>query len=710
MTEKVGKRARIGNFSAEQVRILLEELQVEHMTVFSSHSATITQHPRIVHAPWPLGHTVDEDEMTGTCSCSVGVAKVKKVALSSFQTMVFNLYNVRTKIRCATAPFKSERELPLHTVVDTATMEKCLHERLEQVFEEGDEHRQIFCNLGKSLLNETSAKAMVKTLSALYSLCWDVISQWGAQDKVFIGVIPKPCCSGSDLTIDVDQQANKLFVHWPREELGHDFLQAAQRMLRRIRQEARQPTEAEYFVTHLAYLHISNGGAGTRSESRPLGTPGFRPHTQTYMSLTDPGEGHVLGTTRFCDWLKGAIVHVEHLERPRHLPRENIESYRIPSIIDFARVRLHVGPSAPTTYFVGRAVRDSGNFNEDFLKVVNLTAAAASAAFFLGAAECKVSMERLSTNQALRYMRALRAQVPRSKNQFLSAAWNLNQILQDDFDHKETTELTERMDIAMRAIEITSFGGFDKVTWDGASDTYPSKCIMYQLSHKEALTIVHEAHLKGLVTYFSAGFKFNEIRHAVYAGVDGIGIGGAQVLRYMDSETGMHGPYMEENIPRILANRDEAAESVRGRGVHLLARVDTMYFEGSLSRDEDVLRQKLFRALLESDETEVSDLLLRLARITTLPSEGDLPHLHRARRLVEAENPMLKEFCTQEEWDGLTRVLRALIVARDEANIMEEYDSDPWLSVREKYRFSQCPRDSRICYVRQASFTMPLKA
>jgi hypothetical protein len=67
--------------------------------------------------------------------------------------------------------------------------------------------------------------------------------------------------------------------------------------------------------------------------------------------------------------LQGAIIHVEHLERPNHLPRENIESYRIPSIIDFARVRLHVGSSAPTTYFVGRAVKDSGNFEEDFLKV-----------------------------------------------------------------------------------------------------------------------------------------------------------------------------------------------------------------------------------------------------------------------------------------------------------------------------------------------------
>lgn len=648
--------------------------------------------------------------MSNNCTCSVGVAKVKKVALSIFQTQVLNLYNVRTKVRCAKAPFKSESELPLHTVMGATEMEKCLNERLGEVFDEGDEDRQAFFNMGKSLMTETSAKAMVKTLSSVYSLCWDVVSQWGAQDQVFVGVIPTPTTNGEDLSIDVDQQANKLYVHWPKEELGRDFLQAAQRMLRQIRQQGRQPSEAEYFVTHLAYLNISHGGWESRSESRPLGTPGFRPHTQTYMSLTDPGDGHVLGTTRFCDWMKGAIIHVEHLERPRHLPRENIESYRIPSIIDFARVRLHVGPSAPTTYFVGRAVRDSGNFEEDFLKVVNLTAAAASAAFFLGAAECKVSMERLSTTQALRYMRALRAQVQRSKNQFMSAAWNLNQTLQDDFDKKDTVELTERIDIAMRAIQITSFGGFDKVTWDGASDTYPSKCIMYQLNHKEALTIVHEAHLKGLVTYFSAGFKFNEIRHAVLAGVDGIGIGGAQVLRYMDSETGMHGPYMEENIPRILANRDEAAQSVRGRGVHLLARMDTMYFEGCLSRDEDVLRQKLFRALQDIDETQISDLLLRLARITALPCEGDLPHLHRARRLVESEKPMLREFCTEEEWERLTSVLRALIVARDEANIMEEYDSDPWLCVREKYRYSQCPRDSKICYVRQASFTMLLKA
>jgi hypothetical protein len=46
-----------------------------------------------------------------------------------------------------------------------------------------------------------------------------------------------------------------------------------------------------------------------------------------------------------------------------------IESYRVPSILDFARVRLHTGYESPNTYFVGRALKDSGNFEHDFVKV-----------------------------------------------------------------------------------------------------------------------------------------------------------------------------------------------------------------------------------------------------------------------------------------------------------------------------------------------------
>ena len=424
------------------------------------------------------------------------------------------------------------------------------------------------------------------------------------------------------------------------------------------------------------------------------------------MSLTDPGDGHVLGTTRFNDWMKGAIVHVEHLERPRHLPRENIESYRVPSIFDFSKVRLHVGSAAPTTYFFGRRVKDSGNFDEDFLRLIHITSATATAAFFQGAAECKIAMEGLTTSQAVRFMQALRGQVQRKRHQFLSAAWNLNQCIVDDYDRDEPVNLTQRMEIATRAIDIVSIGGFDKITWDGASDTYPSKCIMYQLSFEEALTIVHEAHMKGLVTYFSAGFKFNEIKHAVYAGVDGIGIGGAQVLRFMDSDTGMHGPYTEENIPRIMASRDEAAASVRGRGVHLLARLDTMFNEGSISDVQNKLREQLYQSLLAVEEERTSKLIDELDDVVKLCCEGHAPILGTAKRLICAKTPLLKESAESEaEWESFVKQLKSSVLAKDTESLSEEYDSDPWQALRKKYR-SKMMR----CVTRQCSFDITLKS
>lgn len=642
-------------------------------------------------------------------SCSASVAKLRKIGVSCLQDTLKNLYNVHVKLVCANKPFKSNTELPVYIITNANEVCEKVKERLGFIFEnEENPHYKMFANLGKNIVYATTGSCVICNLKKIYQESWAVIKEWEAENALFVGVIPKSRES-SYFTIDSDDENQKVYVIWEKDTLGEDFIGAVSRMLRLLREERRQPTPDEYMAQHLAYMEIHNGKWGRHEQTRCLGTPGFRPHTQTYMSLTDPGEGHVMGTTRYKEWMDGAIVHVEHLERPNHLDRQHIESYRAPSVLDFSRVRLHVGSTAPTTYFLGRAVKDSGNFDEDFLKIVHITAAAASAAFFMGAAECKIAMEGLSTSQALRYMHALRAEVQRSRKQYLSAAWNLNQNLVNDYELEEPDILSERIDIAMKAVMITSLGGFDKVTWDGASDTYPSKCIMYQLTYEEALRIVHEAHLKGLVTYFSAGFKFNEIKHAVYAGVDGIGIGGAQVLRFMDSETGMHGPYTEENIPIILKNRDEAAKSLRGRAVELLVRLDTMFYEGSITRPQEYLRQKLFKALLKIDEEEITELVNQLVDVAKLPREGNTPFLYRAKRIAEAENPMLKDFCSQEEWESFVKHLKCLTVARDEHSLMEEYDSDPWLSIRQRYRLSQCPRDARICYVRQTSFNIPYR-
>ena len=644
-------------------------------------------------------------------SIALSIAKLRKIAVSCLQDTLRNLYNVRTKLDCADKPFKSSSELPCFEI--TSLQEICTKtkERLRRIFpKEDDDNYDVLAELTNNILKATSGSCILCNFEKVFEKCWQIVEKWDTEDALFVGVIPRKNEDATYFTADHDEESRKCYLMWDRDTLGENYLDAVSRSLRLMRDGHRQPTTWEYLAQHLAYMEISAGKWGRHEKTRSLGTPGFRPHTQTYMSLTDPGEGHIMGTTRFNEWMEGAIVHVEHLERPNHRDRQSIESYRVPSVLDFSRVRLHVGPTAPTTYFLGRAVKDSGNFEEDFLKIVHITAAAASSAFFMGAAEVKIAMERLTTSQAMRYMNALRVQVQRSRTQYLSAAWNLNQQIVDDFQTEDLPQiLTKRMDIALKAVAITALGGFDKVTWDGASDTYPSKCIMYQLSFKEALTIVHEAHLKGLVTYFSAGFKFDEIQHAVYAGVDGIGIGGAQVLRFMDKETGMHGPYMEENIPRILCRRDEAAHSLKGRGVNLLVRLDTMFFEGSITRQQEYFRQKLFKALLQSDTAMTEELIDQLSDVVNLPREGNTPVLYRAKRLVEAEKPMLQEFCSEEEWEGLVKILRRMIVARDERSLLEEYDSDPWLSIRQRYRLSQYPKDSKICFVRQTSFPVPYK-
>ena len=60
-----------------------------------------------------------------------------------------------------------------------------------------------------------------------------------------------------------------------------------------------------------------------------------------------------------------------------------------------------------------------------------------------------------------------------------SAAYNLNHPLIDDLNPTQggnPRTITDKLEIGRRAVELAALGGFDKVTWDGASDSYPSKC------------------------------------------------------------------------------------------------------------------------------------------------------------------------------------------------------------------------------------------
>ena len=105
------------------------------------------------------------------------------------------------------------------------------------------------------------------------------------------------------------------------------------------------------------------------------------------------------------------------------------------------------------------------------------TAATTSGIFNLGSAECKIAMEGLTTKQMVEYMQVVKANTLRKPTQYLSAAFNLNTEMKDDLilgEDGKPRVLKDRMEIGLRGIELAAMGGFDKVTFDGATLVYPS--------------------------------------------------------------------------------------------------------------------------------------------------------------------------------------------------------------------------------------------
>lgn len=441
-----------------------------------------------------------------------------------------------------------------------------------------------------------------------------------------------------------------------------NFLSRTCRLIEVLRHQQRNPTFAEYMGIQTAY-DLLRQGATLSHPYRIWGNSGFR-DIQTYMSVTDPGEGHIFGTCDELRFMNGVIIHIEHLERGNDQNKTRVEAYRIPDITTVGLVRLHAGNDAPCSSYVGRPVFEAHNFHASLLKAVNTVASSCTALFGDGLAECKIAIEGMKATEAVEFMQCLTGMVRRDRTrQYLSAAFNINTPIVDDRDPNHVHVVTDRFQLGLLGIELAHLGGFEKATWDGAADTYPSTCILEQLSQAEALTLVHRAHEKGLLTYFSAGFRLHHLAHAVAAGVDGVGVGGAQILRYMDRETGYHGPFKPENILEILRIRDEASQSLLGRAAHMLARLDRMYYEGCITERENEQRVALFDAMLGKKEHKIESALSGLAYLNNLPPDSGHPLVHWAQRLIDRadSSPIAALRMPSHEWGAFVQRLKRSI-------------------------------------------------
>lgn len=381
-------------------------------------------------------------------------------------------------------------------------------------------------------------------------------------------------------------------------------------------------TPADRLALLRAY-QLVEAGVRPAPPMTPLRTDLWRP-TQTYLAVADPGRSHLRHTVRHSDLLDGAIVHVETIDRGGIANRGQIEAYRIPSIRDVARIRVHVGDEAPCSVYVGRpvfegwtrtastkptdanggqspAAADSSKlFEQSLLKASHTIAAACSGLFSLGVAECKIGLDGLSARQAVTFMKALVGNVIRDRSrQRLSAAFNINTPLLDDRDEsRPAITIIEPFQVAKLAITLAHRGEFEKVTWDGAGDG-PSMPFLHQLKPAETLKLVHAAHECGLETYISAGMTADHMPPAAQVGVGGVGIG---ILLHKKNEVGAITHRLPEQIRETLQSRSYAAKTVAGRAAAALAQLDWHAFQSPLDEAQESQRQELYTALLNYHE------------------------------------------------------------------------------------------------------------
>lgn len=445
------------------------------------------------------------------------------------------------------------------------------------------------------------------------------------------------------------------------------LIAATVNLIARSRTKARALTQDERTAVLAAYALLDKG-VQVPTSYQGIGVSGFRRH-QTNLSVANPGEGHIRVTCSDLRLLSGTFVHIEHIDRDGERDREKLEPYRLPAAVNAARVRLHVGATAPCTAYIGRPVFESGDVVRDLLKTVHMSASSCSAMFANGVADCKLGIERMTASQAVRFMRAVAGNVLRDPTrQYLSAAFNVNLSLVDDRGGSPVT-VSGRYALARLGVELADEGRFEKVAWDGSSNQEPSVPIVEQLPYEQLLELVHISHERGLETYISAGLQPHHMRLCTYLGVDGVGIGTS--LHDYDPVSGLRGQLKAERIKEVLDVRNAASAEDLGRGAQMLAKLDRMYFEGTLPLALDPKRRHLYELMRDRRESYVAELLEAIGEVPGGAEGADHPVMEQGRRVLNTAALDPVGLQRPGDWQKLVTSVRKLVDRRDVATLYE---------------------------------------
>ncbi len=149
--------------------------------------------------------------------------------------------------------------------------------------------------------------------------------------------------------------------------------------------------------------------------------------------------------------------------------------------------------------------------------------------------------------------------------------------------------------------------------------------------------------------------------------------------------------------------RDEAASSIYGKCVSLLARLDTMYFEGSLTSEENKMRDVLFELLIKRYKTlgenikdydnllhEINDklngILESLKNVTSLVEEKNSNFFSKISRLSRVDEPLVTSGMSTEDLLKMRTSIKEVLAKKSEKAALNIYQMYPLNSFLIKHK------------------------
>ena len=224
-----------------------------------------------------------------------------------FHYYLNNLANIRTKLRCRMKPYDCARPMQLPSSQTEFEFIKMLDNKAGTLIQ-NDAHKHLRVTKLLMYVNSEHNATIKDLLGAYYDLCAfniETLNSLKVDDENIVGIVPRVHQSDQITIDDVNHTSMRVRFNFDKTTEAYDeneFIESAMIAWQTVLRENRQPTPNEYLMVHLAYNILKSNASSNYSLNKNfagMGTPGFRAYTQTYMSLTDPGPGHIFGKYLF---------------------------------------------------------------------------------------------------------------------------------------------------------------------------------------------------------------------------------------------------------------------------------------------------------------------------------------------------------------------------------------------------------------------------